>query len=382
MRKRIIILGSTGSIGTSTLDVIRDFPSQFEVVGLSTHSNSHLLGSQAQEFSPQAVCISNPEAEPQALPAQTTLFLGEEGLAELVNSLDADMLVVATVGFAGLFPTLAGIEKGMTIALANKEVLVVAGEIVMQKAREAGVKVLPIDSEHNAIFQCLAGNDAKSVRRIFLTASGGPLRNLTRGDMASVTVEQALNHPTWNMGRKITIDCASLMNKGLEVIEACHLFGLSPDQVEVVVHPQSTIHSMVEYRDGSVLAQLGQTSMYLPILNVLSYPQRFENKFAPLNLAALGQLSFSAPQFDLFPCLGYAYEAIRAGGTMPAAMNAANEIAVSFFLDRAIPFMGIAQIIRKVMDNHEVVHAPDLNNLRGTDFDARKTAREYAANLA
>jgi 1-deoxy-D-xylulose-5-phosphate reductoisomerase len=386
MRKRIIILGSTGSIGTSTLDVIRDFPDRFEVAALASRRNVGLLVRQIGEFRPAMVCVTDPEAarEPELLSSigDATLLTEQEGLEDLVRRCEADVLVVATVGFAGLFPTLAGIERGLRIALANKEVLVVGGQLVMEQARCRGVEMLPIDSEHNAVFQCLAGNHSSSVRRVILTASGGPFRGFSRQQLQKVTREQALDHPTWDMGPKITIDSATLMNKGFEVIEACHLFGVRPDQVDVVIHPQSIVHSMVEYADGSVLAQLGQTNMYLPILNTLAYPERLANKHPSLDLAALGKLEFARANRDLFPCLDYAYEACEKGGTLPAALNAANEVAVAAFLEKRIPFTGIPETIRTVLDQHEIIPQPDLETLREVDRAAREMAETHASNFA
>ena len=385
MRKRIIILGSTGSIGTSTLDVIRDFPGRFEAVALSSRRNVGLLARQIAEFRPRAVCVADPEAaaDPALLSGlgDAELLSGQEGLEELVRRFEADVLVVATVGFAGLFPTLAGIERGLRIALANKEVLVVGGHIVMERARRAGAEILPIDSEHNAIFPCLAGNAPAHVRRLILTASGGPFRGFSRRQLENVTREQALDHPTWDMGPKVTIDSATLMNKGFEVIEACHLFGVSPSQVDVVIHPQSIVHSMVEFTDGSILAQLGQTSMYLPILNALAYPERVANKHPSLNLAELGKLDFARADRALFPCLDYAYEACEKGGTLPAALNAANEVAVEAFLEERIPFTGIPETIRAVLDQHEIIPRPDLETLREVDRAAREMAGIHARNF-
>jgi 1-deoxy-D-xylulose-5-phosphate reductoisomerase len=384
MRKRILLLGSTGSIGKTTLEVVRDFPDRFEIVGLSTHTNLALLAEQIREFHPRVACVSDPAAaarlEGETLEGADVLT-DEAGLAALVRAVEADIVVVATVGFAGLFPTLAAIERGSTVALANKEVLVVGGEVVMARAKKAGVQILPIDSEHNAIFQCLAGSRAGEVKRIVLTASGGPFRNWSLSELEGVTPEAALRHPTWNMGRKITIDCATLMNKGLEVIEASHLFGVPPERIGVVVHPQSTVHSMVEFIDGSVLAQMGPTNMYLPILHVLSHPDRAANKFPPLDLAKIGRLDFAEPDFERFPCLAYAYEAIAKGGTMPAALNAANEIAVQAFLEGRIPFLGIPQTIRAAMDAHEIVSQPDVDTLRRVDLRTREWAEEYDRNM-
>lgn len=386
MLHRVLILGSTGSIGVSTLDVIRDFPNQFQVAGLSAHGNTRLLADQAREFKPKAVCAASKEALDRAPDfagqiGGAKLHAGQQGLLELVRETDADTVVVATVGFAGLFPTLEAIERGLRVCLANKEVLVVAGEIVMRKARERNVPILPIDSEHNAIFQCLAGNKVQDIRRLILTASGGPFRNYSAEKLQAVTPEQALAHPTWSMGPKITIDSATLMNKGFEMIEACHLFQVKPAQVDVVVHPQSTIHSLVEYRDGSMLAQLGVTNMYLPILNALAHPERHANKFPPLNLADMGRVDFTHPDRVKFPCLNYAYEAAETGGTQPAVLNAANEIAVAAFLAGRIPFTGIPGTIRAVLDQHTPTAHPDLETLREVDRWARETAEKHAAIL-
>jgi len=385
--KRIIVLGATGSIGATTLDVVRDFADRFQVVGLSAHRNVGLLKRQVEEFSPRAVCVSDAEAARKCGLASDSFggaefLMGEGGLSALVEGLEADLLVVATVGFAGLLPTLKGIERGLAIALANKEILVAAGEIIVASAREAGVPLLPIDSEHSAVFQCLEGNHAPSLRRVVLTASGGPFRGWSREAIESATPEEALQHPTWTMGRKITIDSATLMNKGFEVIEACHLFHLRPDQIDVLIHPGSTVHSMVEFNDGSVLAQMGQTDMYLPILHAVAYPDRLANKFPPLDLAALGALEFSHPDRRLFPCLDYAYEAISTGGTMPAAMSAANEVAVDAFLRKRIPFGGIARTVRAAMDAHTTMDNPNLDVLREADRQARETAERYVGNMA
>ncbi|HNY27550.1 MAG TPA: 1-deoxy-D-xylulose-5-phosphate reductoisomerase [Candidatus Sumerlaeota bacterium] len=391
--RRVLLLGSTGSIGLSTLDVIRDFPDRFEVVGLSAHRNVDLLIRQIEVFKPAWVCVTDETAAQRggervraALERHGGKFLsGPDGLTGLVEQCpDVDLVVVATVGFAGLAPTLTAIERGIRIALANKEVLVAGGTLVMGRARTAGVDILPIDSEHNAIFQCLQGQDRRAVRRLLLTASGGPLRNKSPEEVARTSVEEALQHPTWKMGAKITIDSATLMNKGLEVIEACHLFDVSPDRVEVVVHPQSVLHSMVEFTDGSILAQLGQTDMYLPILNVLSYPERLPNRFEPLDLARVGALTFSKPDGHTFPCLRYAYEAIATGGTAPAVLSAANEVAVEAFLNRRIGFPAIADTVRRVLDRYNTergfgsADGLDLTLLREADGRAREMARAYA----
>lgn len=381
MKKRLIILGSTGSIGTQSLDVVTDFPDHFEVVALSTNCRADLIAEQALKFRPKAICVTNAAHEETgrnaAEAAGADFYPGETGLVELVRRYDADMVVVATVGFVGLLPTLEAISRKMTIALANKEVLVTAGHIVMDEARRNGVEILPIDSEHNAVFQCLAGADAKSVRRLILTASGGPFRGQTRPDMQNITPAQALNHPTWNMGPKITIDSSTLMNKGFEVMEAAHLFDIPAANVSVVVHPQSTIHSMVEYVDGSILAQLGTTNMYLPIQNVLMYPERHANRIPLLDLAATGTLTFEAPDMDNFPCLRYAYEASEKGGTYPAVLNAANEIAVARFLNQEISYLGIPDCIEAALNAHSNVSSPNLEEIQQADANAREFAAAW-----
>lgn len=381
MKKRLIILGSTGSIGTKTLDVVADFPDRFEVVGLATNSNLELLSEQIERFQPSCVCVTSGERETAARQMAertgTKFFPGEHGLVDLIRACDADLVMVATVGFVGTVPTIEAIRRGMTIALANKEVLVTAGHIVMEEAQKAGVTVLPVDSEHNAIFQCLGGSEARAVRRLILTASGGPFRGMSRDDMQNLTAADALKHPTWTMGAKITIDCSTLMNKGFEVMEAAHLFDIPVEQVDVVVHPQSTIHSMVEYVDGSVIAQLGVTDMYFPIQNILLYPERLPNRFPPLNLAMMGQMTFFEPDRTNFPCLNYAYEAAHRGGTLPAVLNAANEVAVARFLAGEIGYLRIPETIRAAMDAHEIVQDAKLTDICNAD----EWAREFAASL-
>ncbi len=406
MKKRLAIIGSTGSIGTRALDVVRDFPERFDVVALSTNGNVDLLGAQVAEFGVEAFCVAGVESAEAGNGSVAgngaegaRAFYGQAGLVELVESVEADMLLVATVGFSGLFPTLAGIEKGMDIALANKEVLVVGGELVMGLAREKGVDVLPVDSEHNAVFQCLAGNRMEDVRRVVLTASGGPFRGRSAAELQGVSVAETLAHPTWDMGAKISVDSATMMNKGFEVIEACHLFGLDADQIDVVVHRQSVVHSMVEFVDGSVLAQLGQTDMYLPIQHVLAWPERLPNKFEALDLTRCGSLDFEQPDRASFPCLDYAFEAIGKGGLVPAVLNAANEVAVEAFLAGKVSFTDISGIIRQTMDRMDgaeiagIVDAFGLEGispassrhcvafgaaLRQVDARSREVATEYA----
>lgn len=378
MKKRLIILGSTGSIGTKTLDVVSDFPDRFEVVGLATNSKVDLLSEQVQRFRPSAVCVTAPQGEQagraMAEAADAQFFPGEQGLIDLIRTCDADLIMVATVGFVGTLPTIEAIRRGMTIALANKEVLVTAGDIVMEEARKAGVEILPVDSEHNAVFQCLGGSKAQSIRRLILTASGGPFRGMQQHQMQNITAADALKHPTWTMGAKITIDSSTLMNKGFEVMEAAHLFNIPVDQVDVVVHPQSTIHSMVEYLDGSVIAQMGMTDMYFPIQNILLYPERLPNRFPPLNLALLGQMTFFDPDRENFPCLDYAYQAARTGGTMPAVLNAANEVAVAAFLAGDARFLQIPETIRAAMEAHACIATPDLDQI----CEADRWTREFA----
>lgn len=382
MKKRLIILGSTGSIGTKTLEVISDFADRFEVVALSTNGQVELLEEQCRRFCPKAICVTSEDGESAGRDLASRMNLsfhaGERGLVDLVNQYDAEMVMVATVGFVGTSPTIAAIHRGMTIALANKEVLVTAGHIVMEAARKAGVEVLPVDSEHNAIFQCLQGTDMTGVRRLILTASGGPFRGMARDQMSSLTAADALKHPTWTMGAKITIDCSTLMNKGFEVIEAAHLFNIPVEQVNVIVHPQSAIHSMVEYVDGSVIAQIGVTDMYFPIQNILLYPERQPNRFPSLDFAALGQMTFHDPDHENFPCLHYAYEAARRGRTYPAVLNGANEVAVARFLAGEISYLDIPATISEAMAAHTPGDGATLENI----CEADKWAREFAATRA
>ncbi|MCX7017813.1 MAG: 1-deoxy-D-xylulose-5-phosphate reductoisomerase [bacterium] len=378
MKKRIIILGSTGSIGSRVLDVAADFPEHFEVVALSAHSRLDLLARQVGLHHPRAVCVCDPAkaADARALceSAGVRAHMGTKGLEELVAEYDADLVIVATVGFVGIAPSLRALASGKALALANKEVLVAAGDIVMEAARRAGRPILPIDSEHNAIAQCLNNSDRAALRRIILTASGGPFRGASRDDMKNITPAEALRHPTWNMGPKITIDSATLMNKGFEVIEGAHLFGVSAGMIQVVIHPQSVIHSMVEYVDGSVIAQLGVTDMYLPIQNALFHPERVANRFAPLDFARLGMLTFENPDMETFPCLRFAYEAASRGGTYPAVLNAANETAVARFLAGGMPFLAIADTIRGALEDHKPSGGCTLDDILAADRWARERA--------
>ena len=354
-KRRVVILGSTGSIGTSALKVARDIPDRMGVVGLAAHSNIHKLAEQAREFGVKHVCIydETKAAELEKMLPGVAVYTGLDGLCELARLEGADMVLVSIIGTAGLKPTLEAIGAGKDLAIASKEILVMAGEVVMQRAAEKGINVLPVDSEHNAIFQCLQGNHggAGAVNRLILTASGGPFRTWPAEKLSEVTLEQALAHPTWKMGRKITIDCATLFNKGLEMIEARWLFNIPMERVDVIVHPQSIVHSLVEYRDGSILAQLSSSDMCFPIQYAVTWPDRIENSLPHLDLAALASLKFEAPRWNDFPALNLARHAGLTGGTMPAMFNAANEVAVQAFIDGRISFPGIWQTVEKALSN-------------------------------
>jgi len=385
--KGVSILGSTGSIGLSTLDVIRRHPDRFRVAGLAADRNDGRLLEQCLEFRPAVAALASPEAagrlaaEVRRHGLPTRVEAGPEGLAAVATLDEASQVMAAIVGAAGLGPTLAAAGAGKRVLLANKESLVCAGRLLTDAVAASGAALVPIDSEHNAIFQCLpqpvpVGRCPAGVRRILLTASGGPFRQASPADLERVTPEQAVAHPNWSMGRKISVDSATLMNKGLELIEACWLFGVGPDQVEVVVHPQSVIHSMVEYVDGSVLAQLGNPDMRTPIAHALGWPDRIESGVESLDLVAVGQLAFESPDTDRFPCLRLAREAAEAGGTAPAALNAANEVAVAAFLDGRLNFTGIARVIDSVLQRHEVRPVTSLASVLAADAWARSAARE------
>ena len=382
-RKRVVILGSTGSIGTSALKVARDIPERMEVVALAAHSSVGKLAEQAREFGVRHVCIFDESkvAELRALlPADVKICAGLEGLCELAALEEADMVLVSIIGTAGLQPTLCAIEAGKDLAIASKEILVMAGEVVMTRAAEKGINVLPVDSEHNAIYQCLQGNHggAEQVSRLILTASGGPFRTTPREQLAKVTLEQALKHPTWKMGRKITIDSATLFNKGLEMIEARWLFDIPMERVDVIVHPQSIVHSLVEYRDGSILAQLSSSDMCFPIQYAVTWPERIDNSLPHLNLAEIASLRFEAPRWDDFPALNLARQAGLIGGTMPAMYNAANEVAVQAFVEGRLSFPGIWQTVEKTLS---AATPEDYHGQLGTILAADAWAREYAASL-
>ncbi len=401
-RKRVVVLGATGSIGESALKVAHDIPERMEIVGLAANSNVEKLAAAANKVRPKAICLVDQAKMDRlraALDYQPQIFSGEEGLRQIASMPDADMVLIAIVGTGGLRPALAAIEAGKDLAVASKEILVMAGEIVTREAREKGVNVLPVDSEHNAIFQCLEGKrstlnaqrstsnsegstlnverwmlDVSDVRRIILTASGGPFRELPNDKFETITPENALKHPTWNMGPKITIDSATLFNKGLEMIEAHWLFGVEMKRVEVVIHPQSIVHSMVEFADGSTLAQLSYSDMCFPIQYAVTWPDRVPNTLPPLDFRKVSKLEFFAPRYEDFPALNLARQAGETGGTLPAVLNAANEVAVAAFLDRKVSFPSIWQVVEGVMNRHQSVAYPDLDAILRADQWGRAEA--------
>jgi 1-deoxy-D-xylulose-5-phosphate reductoisomerase len=376
-RKRVVVLGATGSIGDSALKVAQDIPDRMEIVGVAANSNAEKLAAAANKTRAKAVCLvdeSKIDILRGALEYKPQIFSGEKGLCEIASMADAEMALIAIVGTGGLRPALAAIAAGKDLAVASKEILVMAGEIVMRDARAKGVHVLPVDSEHNAIFQCLDGR-ASEVRRIILTASGGPFRETPANELIDVTPERALKHPTWNMGRKITIDSATLFNKGLEMIEAHWLFGVEMQRVEVVIHPQSIVHSMVEFADGSTLAQLSYSDMCFPIQYAVTWPDRVPNTLPPLDFGKLSKLEFAKPRYNDFPALNLARHAGETGGTLPAVLNAANEVAVASFLDGQVRFPRIWQTVSEVMNRHESVAHPDLDAILAADQWAREEAR-------
>ena len=381
MKKNIVILGSTGSIGTQALDVIRLNSDIFSVEVLSCQSNADLLIRQAIEFLPNAVVIGNEKFYYKVKEALQSypikVFAGEDALSQIVEIEEIDLVLNALVGYSGLKPTLNAIKAGKTVALANKETLVVAGELVMKLAEQSNVLILPVDSEHSAIFQCLAGESRKNVEKIILTASGGPFRGKKHDHLLNVTKEAALNHPNWKMGNKVTIDSASLMNKGLEVIEAKWLFDLIPSQIEVIVHPQSVIHSIVQFVDGSMKAQLGPPDMRSPILYAFSYPSRLFSDFTRFDFTKCPQFTFEQPNRDLFRNLGLAFEAMEKGGNMPCILNAANEIAVQAFLEDRISFLGMPRLIEKCLHSVSFIQKPTYEDYVKTNEEARSKALEY-----
>jgi len=378
--KNICILGSTGSIGRNSLEVIANFPDEFRVAYLSTNQNIDLLQKQIQRFGPRGVAVqdkSSAAALKRVTNGSLSVYAGEQGLEELIDRDDIDIVISSLVGFAGLKPTLQAIRRGKTIALANKETLVVAGEIITRMIKEHHATLIPVDSEHSAILQCLRGEDPASIAKLILTASGGPFLGLQKSEFSRVTVEAALRHPKWSMGNKISIDSATLMNKGLEVIEAHWLFHLPPDKIEVLIHPQSIIHSMVEFVDGSVKAQLGMPDMKIPIQYALTYPARAASVYGRVNFSDLKEMTFLKPDFTKFECLGLAYEAIKRGGTAPAVLNAANEIAVDLFLQERIGFDCIPGLIRESLQHVRITDTPSLDDI----FEADRSAREFALGL-
>ncbi|MBE9076115.1 1-deoxy-D-xylulose-5-phosphate reductoisomerase [Romeria aff. gracilis LEGE 07310] len=382
--KAITLLGSTGSIGTQTLDIVEHHPDQFRLVGIAAGSNVALLAQQVRKFRPEAVAICE-ESQVRALKdaiadidPQPQIFAGEEGIVELARYGDAEAVVTGIVGCAGLLPTIAAIEAGRDIALANKETLIAGGPVVLPLVEKHRVKLLPADSEHSAIFQCLQGVPEGGLRRILLTASGGAFRDWPVEKLPEVTVADALKHPNWSMGQKITVDSATLMNKGLEVIEAHYLFGMAYDQIDIVIHPQSIIHSFIELQDTSVLAQLGWPDMRLPLLYALSWPERIYTDWEPFDPVKAGSLSFDAPDRQKYPCMDLAYAAGQAGGTMTAVLNAANEQVVSLFLEEKVGFLDIPKLIERVCDRHreQLVSAPSLEDILAADRWARHQVTE------
>ncbi|NCC80672.1 MAG: 1-deoxy-D-xylulose-5-phosphate reductoisomerase [Clostridia bacterium] len=375
--KYTALLGSTGSIGTQTLEVIDEFNKEFSVEILSAHSNFELLRKQIIKYNPKVVFVTEKKCYEKLISSNiegTKIYFGFSDLTQVLNNYKIDICIGGISGAAGIEPTLKFLEKGITVALANKETLVTAGILVRNIINENGAKIITVDSEHSAIMQCL--ENTKAARRILLTASGGPFREWAEEDLQKVTLEDALNHPTWTMGKKITIDSATLMNKGLEVIEANWLFNIDYDNIEVIIHPESIVHSMVEYGDGSIIAHLGPKDMRIPIQYALTYPERINNSFPKIDLTEIGKLNFYKPDFKKFPSLALAYEAGRIGGTMPAVLNAANEVAVEMFLNKKISFVQIPQIVEKVMSEHNPEFYPDLNEIIRIDSWARNKAGE------
>ena len=386
--KALSLLGSTGSIGTQTLDIVAQYPDQFRIVGMAAGRNVALFSQQIRQFKPQIVALQDEtlladlkvaiaDVQPQPI-----ILAGQAGIVEVAKYGDAEVVVTGIVGCAGLLPTMAAIEANKDIALANKETLIAGGPVVLPLVKKHGVKLLPADSEHSAIFQCLQGVPDRGIRRILLTASGGSFRDMPIEELANVTVASALKHPNWSMGRKITIDSATLMNKGLEVIEAHYLFGMDYDHIDIVIHPQSIIHSLIELQDTSVLAQLGWADMRLPLLYALSYPDRLPTDWEPLDLVKAGNLTFREPDHVKYPCMGLAYAAGRAGGCLPAVLNAANEEAVALFLDEKIKFLDIPKLIEKTCDRFDSqnVKTPTLDDILEADAWGRRSVIELASS--
>ncbi len=380
--KNVSILGSTGSVGTQTLDVIERLSNKFRITGLAAHTNVNIILNQIKKFKPKVATLFVSEYAEQlrkkvnALNLKTEIYSGSEGLKLIASLDDNDVIVNSLVGSIGIEPTVEAIKAGKDVALANKETLVVAGEIIMREVEKNGVNLLPIDSEHSAIFQCLSAGKNKEISKIILTASGGSFRNYSKNQLEEVTVLQTLNHPTWKMGKKISVDSATLMNKGFEVIEAHWLFNISYNNIDIVVHPQSTVHSMVEFVDGSVIAQLGIHDMRIPIQYALTYPERLSNSLTKLDLIKEKELTFKKPDTELFPCLNYAYDAGKIGGTMPAVISAADEVAVESFLMGKIKFIQIPRTIQAIMKKHNVIKNPNLKELLESDRWARMESQK------
>lgn len=383
--KKISILGSTGSIGTQTLDVIRENPNEFEAVAISANSNVKMILEQIEEFKPK-YAVMYEEGKVEELKklikkdSKTEILSGMEGLKKIASLDEVDIVLTAVVGMIGLVPTMCAIENKKDIALANKETLVTAGELVMNAAKENKVKILPVDSEHSAVFQSLNGENKRDVEKIILTASGGPFRGKKREDLLNITKNEALKHPNWDMGRKISIDSSTLMNKGLEVIEAKWLFDVKAEDIDVVVHPQSIVHSMVQYRDSSVIAQLGCPDMRLPIQYALTYPDRMETNFERLDFRKASELTFEEPDLETFPCLKLAYECLEKGGTYCTVLNAANEVLVNEFLDDKIGFYDIPKYIKIVLDEHESIENASLEEILKIDLETRENVKKLLSN--
>ena len=375
--KSLSILGSTGSIGTQTLDIARNNPDEFKIIGLTANNNIEILKKQINEFNPEAVAVMNEEkADELKKDIDINVYSGIDGIIKIATLNEADTVINSLVGSIGVKPTIEAIKSKKNIALANKETLVTAGSVVIEEVKKNNVNLMPIDSEHSAIFQCLNGENINDVNKIIITCSGGAFKNLTKQQLEKATAEDALQHPTWNMGNKITIDSATLMNKGFEVIEAHWLYNLPYEKIDVVIHPKSIIHSLVEFKDNSVLAQLGNPDMKIPIQYALSYPKRFNSDSKKLNLTEIKNLSFSEPDFELFPCLKYAYDAGKTGGTLPAVLNAANEVLVHAFLENKIKFLDIPKLINKMMDSHNVIKNPDLNQILDVDKKVKEDTKK------
>jgi 1-deoxy-D-xylulose-5-phosphate reductoisomerase len=386
MRKKIVILGSTGSIGQQTLEVIRKYSNEFEVVGLSGWENTTFLKEQISFFKPKIAVVKNENTARKLKKDLNNLndikiLWGIDGLVKISILEEADIIVVAIIGIASLIPTFEAVKRGKNIALASKEAIVVAGELLVKEAKLRNASILPIDSEHSAILQCLKNEQKDSLEKIILTASGGALYNLTETALDNVSVEDALNHPTWKMGKKVTIDSATLMNKGLEVIEAKWFFNIPANKIEIVIHPQSYVHSMVQFIDGTILAQIGEHDMRIPIHYALFYPNRTTNNFPRLELTKIGQLTFKKPNYNKFPCIKLAYQALEVGGTMPAVLNGANEIAVNAFLNNKINFSAIPLIIQSTMKKHNPKYNPDINDIFDADYWARERALDFCMNV-